>query len=369
MSAARALGLVLALSGCGASRSGELAKLSAAAERAYSAGRYDEAASRWAEAAAGALRRDDRDEAEYRQAASLAHAGRSADAVTVLERLLRDSPHGLRAARAELDRARLQLSGGDGERAESSLDALVQAHPDSGLAPVALRLLFDRLRVRGEPAVRAYLDMRLPALENTELGQYLHAGYAASLERSGELARARERYLLVAERYPYPRGALWDDALFHAADLAARLGAPEDAIRYLERMLGERETAYVQGSYERGRYAEAQFRIAELYRDGLHDLGRARTAFERLWNAHRSSRLRDDAAWNAAKLAVALGDPEGACRNLGRLIAEAPSSRYRACAPLLCETIRPPRDAGPCHEYLVRNEGLGAPSPADPALR
>jgi tetratricopeptide (TPR) repeat protein len=191
----------------------------------------------------------------------------------------------------------------------------------------------------------------------------LNEAYAASLERSGELDRARARYLLVAEKYPYPRGALWDDALFHAADLAARLGAPEEAIRYLERMLRERETAYVQGSYERGRYAEAQYRIAELYRDRLHDLGRARAAFERLWTAHRSSRLRDDAAWNAAKLAVALGDPEAACRGLRQLISEEPSSRYASCAPLLCRAIKPPREAGPCHEYLVRNEG-----PVDPAL-
>lgn len=357
MSAAHAFVFGLVLSGCAASQSGELARLDAAAERAYSAGRYAEAAARWREAADRSRRPADRDEARYRQGASLARAGQANPALAVFDQLLRDSPRGVRAARATLDRARLQMAAGAPDASQKSLELLIENYPESGLAPLALHDLLGLLVPRGELAIRAYLNARIATLEETELGEHLHAAYAASLERSGDLDGARARYLLVAELYPYPRGALWDDALFRAADLAARSGAPTQAIQYLERMLGKREAAYIQGSYERGRYGEAQYRIAELYRDALHDPARARAAFERLWSAHRTSRLRDDAAWNAALLAAGSGDSDGACQDLQALVTEIPSSRYAACAPHLCSRITLPPEAGTCHEYVIRREG------------
>lgn len=359
--AGRALLLGLILTGCAASQTGELARQGAAAERAYSAGRYAGAAAQWSQIADRARRPADRDEARYRQGASLVRAGQPIAARAVFDRLLRDSPNGVRGPRAALDRARLEQDAGEAADSEKSLEWLIENHPESGLAPAALHDLLQLFAPRGEAAIRAYLDAHLPALEKTELGEHLHAAYAASLERSGDLAGAQARYLLVAERYPYPRGALWDDALFHAADLAARAGAPAEAIQDLERMLSKREAAYVQGSYERGRYGEAQFRIAELYRDALHDPVRARAAFERLWSAHRTSLLRDDAAWNAAALAARAGDTAGACEDLEALIREIPSSRYVACAPRLCERVKVPRAAGTCHEYLTRARG----EPAD----
>ncbi|HEX7671153.1 MAG TPA: tetratricopeptide repeat protein [Polyangiaceae bacterium] len=357
MSAGRALLLGLVLAGCAASQRGELARQGAAAERAYSAGRYAEAATRWGEIADKARRPADRDEARYRQGASLVRAGQPALARAIFDRLLQDSPNGVRGPRAALDRARLEEEAGRAADAEKSLEWLIENHPESGLAPAALHDLLELLAPRGEVAIRAYLDARLPLLENTELGEHLHAAYAASLERSGDLAGARSRYLLVAERYPYPGGALWDDALFHAADLAARRGAPAQAIRDLERMLSKREAAYIQGSYERGRYGEAQYRIAELYRDALHDAVRARAEFERLWSAHRTSRLRDDAAWNAAQLAAGAGDAAGACADLEALVRELPSSRYVGCASRLCPLLKTPPQAGACHEYLTRAQG------------
>lgn len=364
----RVLPLGLVLSGCAASQSGELARQEAAAERAYSAGRYTEAATRWGEVADDARRAVDRDEARYRQGASLVRAGLPSLARAIYDRLLRDSPNGVRGPRAALDRARLELDASRPAEAEKSLEWLIENHPESGLAPAALHDLLQLLEPRGEAALRSYLNDHLPRLEKTELGEYLHSAYAASLERSGDLAGARTRYLLVAERYPYPRGALWDDALFHAADLALRAGAPAAAIGDLERMLSKREAAYIQGSYERGRYGDAQFRIAELYRDALHDPVRARAAFEQLWSAHRTSRLRDDAAWNAATLAARAGDAAGACKDLEALVREMPSSRYVACAPQLCPQVKPPQDAGPCHEYLMRAAGGahdGQSKPAD----
>src|SRR5262249_34021063 len=144
--------------------------------------------------------------------------------------------------------------------------------------------------------------------------------HARALERGGATDAARAEYVRVADRYPYPRGVFWDDSLFRAAELDAARGAPREAIALFERLLADREPSIMQGSYERARYAQAQLRIGELYRDALHDRARAREAFERMWATNTTSRLRDDAMWSAAVIAADAGDAEGACRDLRSLI-------------------------------------------------
>jgi TolA-binding protein len=346
-------GAALAVLGCGGAAS-DLTPKEAAAERAYAAGRYVEAAERFSEAAEKSPRARDREEARYRQAMSLERAGRLDDARTVLGNLLVTFPGGARAARAAYDAALLDLSRGRSDDGYHALDALVHAHPESGVAPAALRRTLEHVALSGEGAVRIYLEALAPQAATTELAQYVDYEHARSLERGHDFAAARAEYLRLADRYPYPRGVYWDDALYRAADLDAELGAPADAVAVLERLLAEREPSFAQGSYERGRYADAQYRIGVLYRDALHDPPRARQAFERLWATHPTSRLRDDAAWNAARLAAASGDAEGACRDLRSLIAGYPESRYVACAPSLCPGIPAVPGAGPCHEYLLR---------------
>lgn len=326
------------------------ARLDAAAARAYSAGRYDEASARWEEAARAAQLPENRSEARYLAAASLLRAGRRAEGIAKLEKLLTDDPTGPRAARAAHDRALAIIASGETDRGYEALELTFRTYPDSGLAPVELRQYAAWLESRDEGSSQRYLEGLMPRLQGKELAE--HAGYALAeaLERAGKLEAARDRYLETARRFPYPHGALWDDALWHAADLEAKLGNARTAIAHLERMLSQRETAYMTGSYERARYAQARFRIAELYRDALRDPLAARAAFEKLLREHKTSRLRDDAAWNAALLALRSGDRKGACGDLRALVAATPDSRYAPCASRLCPEVKA---SGECHEYLM----------------
>ncbi len=356
----RALGLVRALctacavTACGGASS-ELTPKEAAAERAYAAGRYLEAAERFSESARASSKRRDREEARYRQAMSFERAGRPADERAVLAELLREYPDGTRAPRAMYDLARLDIRQGRAEDGYRALGELLRRYPESGLAPAALHACAEqRLGEGGEKAVQSYLEELAPAVVTTRLAEYVDYEHARSRERAGDLADARDEYLRLAERFPYPRGVFWDDALYRTGELYAALGAPRDAIAVFERLLAEREPSFLQGSYERGRYAEAAFRVAELYRDALHDPARARLAFERFFVAYPTSRLRDDAAFSAARLALSAGDRDGACRLVRSLVASSPESRYVACAPALCPAVHTPPRTGPCHDYLLR---------------
>src|SRR6201999_4542328 len=116
---------------------------------------------------------------------------------------------------------------------------------------------------------------------------------AQRLNAQGNAAEARDAYLVVADRFPYPHGAYWDDALFHASECAQKLGDFARAVALLERMLAAREESHLSGSYERPRFAEAAFRVAELYRDELKNPDAARRAFHDVYASFPTSALRD----------------------------------------------------------------------------
>jgi len=182
----------------------------------------------------------------------------------------------------------------------------------------------------------------------------LHYFRAAALERAGRTQTARDRFLYVADHYPYPRGALWDDALWHASLAEEKLGRFRAAVTHLERMLAEREPPSPPGSYERPRYDESRFRIAVLYRDRLNDPAAAARNFWRVFTDHPKSLLRDDALWQVALLNRRLGDRAAACSALETLIGELPDSRFAPCAGELCPQLRK-QDARSCRPYIRRD--------------
>jgi hypothetical protein len=116
-----------------------------------------------------------------------------------------------------------------------------------------------------------------------------------------------------------------------------------------------RESSTFAGSYERPRFSPAQYRIAVLYRDALHDHAAARREFHKLYADHPTSILRDDALWQEATLARTDGDTQSACTLMAALTKDFPSSRYVACAQTLCPTA--PTSSSRCHPYITRPPG------------
>jgi tetratricopeptide (TPR) repeat protein len=346
--------LALMLASCAASLPPRYQRARAAAERSYAHGRYDEAARHWLEAADAAERRYDRHEARYRAAASLRRARRYGEALAIYEALAREPAGGERTARVDFDIASLMIERGDVDRGYRRLEQAIVRHPASGLSRTALSRYLSWLgEQRGARAVLGWIDAKEPMLANSELAESLMYQRASELERGGQLEAARDAYLRTAERFPYPRGDYWDDALFHASLLDEQLGHYQAAIDHLRRMLGERERSHLQGSYQRPRFAPAQYRIAELYRDRLNDPAAARREFHRVYLEHETSVLRDDALWNEALLAARDGDRRVSCNLAELLVRELPDSRYAACAPELCREIAALAGAR-CRPYIRR---------------
>lgn len=321
------------------------------AEAAYTNGDFAGAGERWLSAAQSADTARDRNDARYRAAASFERGGDFARAKEIYTELANGKSD--RAARASFALADLKLRAGDAAGGNAALEAAARKYPDSGVANLALRRYFAALAEQGgDQAVLGYIDRVEPALDQGSLAEQLLYERARRLEALGKTAAARDAYVLVANRFPYPHGAYWDDALFHGADCELRLAAPARAVALLERMLAAREASHLSGSYERPRFAEAAYRVAELYRDQLGDPRAAQRAFHGVFVDYPSSTLRDDALWQEALLAQQVAGSD-ACTPLTTLTQELPESRYAPCAREIC-----PRLASvtrrECAAYILR---------------
>ena len=328
----------------------------AAAERAYGAGRYEEAARQYHEAAAHASRTRDRDEMLFLEASAEQRAGRTREAREAYEALEKLSPDGPRAARSAYEVAQLEIAHGDEERGYKMIESVMRRYPKSGLERRAMQRYVSHLDDKqGVAAGLAYLRASFAWFNANGLGEAATYDIADHLERMGQLAEARDTFVRCAAEHPYPDGALWDDSLFRASLLDEKLGDPKSAIARLDTMLKEREVSTFSGSYERPRYSQAQMRKAVLYRDALHDHAAARREFRRLFDDFTTSLLRDDALWAEAKLAAQDGDTSEACSTMKLLADKIPDSRYVPCASLVCPKLGASEPPGSCRRYIEKD--------------
>jgi len=330
-----------------------------AAESSYAQRRFAESAQHWLEAAESAGSARDRSDARYRAAASFERAGNVAEARKWYELLARGKSE--RAPRAAFALADLRLKSGDAAGGLGELEAAIRKYPSSAIAALALRRYFSALAEQGgDRAVLDYIARVQPELEHSDLAEQLLYERARRLEALGATAEASQAYVLVADRFPYPHGAYWDDALLRGADLEQRTGNADAAIALLERMLHARESSRLSGSYERPHFADAAYRLAELYRDAKHEPEAARRAFRGVFVDYPTSTLRDDALWQEAKIARTISE-QRACEPLRLLVTQLPDSRYVPCAHEMCANIAPVARRS-CAAYIEQDlrESAGA---------
>jgi tetratricopeptide (TPR) repeat protein len=181
---------------------------------------------------------------------------------------------------------------------------------------------------------------------------------AKRLEALGRTEAARDTYLEVAKKWPYPFGGFNDDALFRAALMEETLGRPNEALVHLEKLLSQREVASFMGSYERPRYLSAILKIAEIY-EKTGQRAKARAALHRIYTDFTTSVQRDDALWREAALWRKDGDASTACDRLSTLASDFPDSRYVPCAMQQCPSVkRSAKSKAPstCHAYLLEEK-------------
>ena len=344
--------------GCAPNRGAAFDKALAEGRRAHHAGRFDVAAERFDEAARTAKLPRDAVYARYEAALARARAGDVARAAKELREIASAKPPNAYSAQAAFKAADLAYER-DPASGYAELEAVALRFPETGVARAALKRLLRADDESGPDKTLAHLDALAPKVAGSALEEDVVYERAKRIAELGRLEAAREAFLAVADRWPYPGGAYFDDALYRASEIEEKLGRPREAIAHLERLLSFRETSVTIGSYERPRYVPAILRIAKLYEERLNDRGRARETLHRLYADFKTSTLRDDALWREAELWQKDGDKDTACDRLATLVSDFPDSRYVPCATERCSAIkRPSKSKAPktCRAYLTRDD-------------
>ena len=304
-------------------------------------GRLRDAADAYRLAAETAERRVDRDEALYRQSRALARLGDHAAAIAICDQLGASATIARRTLRARLDAARYRLRIGEVARAEHDLHALIVTEPESAAARGALRMLARTHvdAIADEREALAWVRVLRAEVRQGSLGETLmslEASLLIALDRKDEARGVLEQQV---ERYPYPHGSRWDDALWQLADLALERRAPDAAVGYLKRMIAVHERSFILGSYTRPMFSKAALRIARIYRDELRNQEAAIDAYASLRREFPRSLLVDDALAEQAELHLARGEHRRGCSLLQELLEahEVGSARRRAEARIAAE--------------------------------
>jgi TolA-binding protein len=325
--------------GCGTVGGKPYVRASAAADRAYTAGRFLEAADAYEEAAKAAERPRDREEALYSAAESHERAGDLAGALTRYDALGKDKG-GERSIRARFRAAELRIAHGEEKRGYAELESILADAPEHGVARRAMLLLANHAEATsGKEAALAFLDKLAQSNAGNRLGEEASYEAASRREANGDDKGALAGFLACATAYPYPKGALWDDALFRASLLHEKLGDAPAAIADLERMLADREKSYMSGSYNRPRMPSAQFRIAELQRDKLGNKSAARASFHKVYVEHPTSILRPRALFSEGEIAKDQSDQNAACALARKLLDEFKDTRWARRSDQICPAV------------------------------
>lgn len=353
-----ALAASVVVVGCAPNRGAAYEKAMAEASRAHHAGRFDLAAERYDEAARTAKVPRDGVRAKFEAAIARAHAGDFARASTELRAIADAKPKNAYSAQAAYKAADLSWQR-DPAAGYAELEAVALRFSDDPIARVALARVLRHDDDSGPVATLAHLDVLSSKTARTALeGQvaYERAKRLAALDRA---EAARDAFLDIAARWPYPVGPYFDDALYAASEQDEKLGRFQEAAAHLERLLSFRESSTMIGSYERPRYVPSLLRLVKIYDERLHDRAKARETLHRLYADFKTSTLRDDALWREAALWTKDGDNATACDRLATLAHDFPDSRYVPCATDRCTSIkRPAKSKAPkiCHPYVGREE-------------
>jgi tetratricopeptide (TPR) repeat protein len=336
---------------CGGSAPSAYAQHFAAAERAETAGRHQEAADQFDAATRDPATKREQEHAAFLGALELVRAGDAAAGAKRLEVIA--NAKGEHAPQARWRLVQMDVATNQ-PNVKEELDSYVRTFPNDGLAYPALEA---RLRLArdagGEAEVLRVLQALQPALASTESAPRVAFEIGESLAKQNKLDEARAQFVATAAKFPYP-GEYFDDALWRASEIDEQQGRVPDAIADLEKMLSVMEYSTLPGTYIRPRFPDAQWRIAVLYRDKLGDKAKAIAAFDRYVDMFSNATHRDEALWQESKLT---SDEGASCDLLAKLVKTSPDSRYVPCATSRCSKIERPKDSHApktCHAYITR---------------
>ncbi len=294
------------------------------------AGRPLEAAALLAEAATLATKEDHRDHLLFQQGLVLARAGLEAEALAVWDPLYASTSSETLPGRIAYERGMLARAQGKPDEAEAHFLLLVKEHPEHGLALTGLYRLEKLVRDRaGDAAVRTLLESLLQDALETSFGDDVLWELYAWHYAHGQLDEAEAYLLAIRSSYPFPTGERSGDALLALASLAEERGDWDEAIHYLEEVIGPIGKAPVIGASGGTGKAKALIRLGLIYEEHVGDYAKALELYMEVVRMPELETMNDDGLLEAARVLVVMQKQEKACKHLETLLEDFPYSNKR----------------------------------------
>lgn len=240
------------------------------------------------------------------------------EALTGYLAMCRDAPPFVRAC---YDYARLHF---DLDRVAEGRDIMsktLSRYPGDGLAQSGVkRIARSYLDEDNVPGGVAALEKLAKDLRGTEIHDTI-LFEIARLQRFGDLTDDEIRTLEhLISMYGRWKSQLWDDAIWRLAELYRTKGDIAEEKRLLLRLLDEKKPSWLLGSYTSPFHDDALLKLGELYEaEGKHH--KAYEAYTALSNM-KTSRLADSGVLGAARVKLALGARDEACRLLATILSK-----------------------------------------------
>ncbi len=216
---------------------------------------------------------------------------------------------------------------GDAEKSYEFLWKTVTNYPNEGFAADAMKRLLRDGRRRAPKALRLELQRLSASLAHTQVADNILEALAQLEEEDFSSPTTALHYYDMLVR-AHPDSGFFDDALWHGARLSRKLGDGQGAAERLRKLLSTRVVALGAGSYFSVWLDNAQLELGLVLRDDLGDYDAAIAAFARLPSDYPASLFRDDALFERAATKAKAGRPEAACKDLSKLLAKYPDSKY-----------------------------------------
>src|SRR5262249_32382848 len=156
--------------GCASGASAGYLRSKGLGDRAFTSGRYEEAARAYEESAREATEPRDRAEGLYLEGSAYARGRSWVRAREAFARLVSELPKSERAERAAFDLANLEMDAGNTDRGYDLLLAAVTKYPSNGLSRKGLALWLDRFEDKGGDALQ-WLSGAEARFSTTELDE------------------------------------------------------------------------------------------------------------------------------------------------------------------------------------------------------